>query len=185
MSFTYKDLWNMRHDEALKRRVVARADWADAYTYAVETGVDSPGDNPGVINDGMILAAVQAELPRLRDVAAKELRRLLGSHSAADAGRNAVLSGEVDPPADGTLPAGRDWAAELRVGIHAHPSMNHLHVHVLSRDMHSPCLKHRKHYNSFNTPFLIDVADFPLAGSCLEAAAWQLMVLRQARSQLA
>lgn len=83
MSFAYKDLWNMRHDEALKRRVVAcaalegqfqpaswwesygwqvvaRPDWADAYTYAVETGVDSPGGNPGVISDGMILAAVQA-----------------------------------------------------------------------------------------------------------------------------
>lgn len=83
MSFTYKDLWNMRHDEALKRRViacaalegqfqpaswwesygwqvVARTDWADAYTYAVATGVADPGDNPGVINDGMILAAVQA-----------------------------------------------------------------------------------------------------------------------------
>lgn len=25
MSFTYKDLWNMRHDEALKRRVIACA----------------------------------------------------------------------------------------------------------------------------------------------------------------
>ncbi|CAG9943239.1 unnamed protein product [Clonostachys rosea f. rosea IK726] len=42
------------------------------------------------------------------------------------------------------------------------PSMSHLHVHVLSRDMHSPKVKHRKHYNSFNTPFLVDVADFPL-----------------------
>ena len=83
MSFTYKDLWNMRHDEALKRRViacaamenqfqpaswwesyvwlvVARSDWADADTYAVDTGVADPGGNPGVINDGMILAAVQA-----------------------------------------------------------------------------------------------------------------------------
>ena len=40
--------------------------------------------------------------------------------------------------------------------------MSHLHIHVFTRDMHSPSLKHRKHYNSFNTPFLVDVADFPL-----------------------
>lgn len=63
-----------------------------------------------------------------------------------------------------TLPSGRDWAAEIKCGVHAVPSMGHLHIHVLSRDMHSPAMKHRKHYNSFNTPFLVDVADFPLEG---------------------
>ena len=41
--------------------------------------------------------------------------------------------------------------------------MTHLHIHVLSRDRVSECMKRKKHYNSFNTPFLIDVADFPLA----------------------
>ncbi|KAL7812212.1 HIT-like domain-containing protein [Trichoderma gracile] len=61
------------------------------------------------------------------------------------------------------LPQGRNWLAEIRCGVHAVPSMGHMHVHVFSRDMHSPCLKHRKHYNSFNTPFLVDIADFPLA----------------------
>ncbi|KAH6611082.1 hypothetical protein Trco_001102 [Trichoderma cornu-damae] len=61
------------------------------------------------------------------------------------------------------LPSGRDWAADIVCGVHAVPSMGHLHVHVLSRDMRSPAMKHRKHYNSFNTPFLVDVADFPLA----------------------
>ena len=40
--------------------------------------------------------------------------------------------------------------------------MNHLHVHILSVDRHSECMRHRKHYNSFATPFLIDVEDFPL-----------------------
>jgi aprataxin len=41
--------------------------------------------------------------------------------------------------------------------------MRHLHVHVLSREMHSPCLKRRQHYNSFRTPFFVDLAEFPLA----------------------
>ncbi len=48
-------------------------------------------------------------------------------------------------------------------GIHAHPSMNHLHIHVLSVDRYSECLRHRKHYNSFATPFFVPIDDFPLA----------------------
>ena len=83
MAFTYHDLWTLRMDEAIKRRViacaalegqfqpgqwwethdwqvVARTDWADAYTYAVATSNPNPGGDPAVITDGMILAAVQA-----------------------------------------------------------------------------------------------------------------------------
>ena len=56
----------------------------------------------------------------------------------------------------------RDWEAEIKVGVHSVPSMNHLHIHVVSRDMHSSCLKHKKHYNSFNTPFFIGLDEFPL-----------------------
>lgn len=41
--------------------------------------------------------------------------------------------------------------------------MNHLHVHVLSRDRVSECMRHRKHYNSFATEFLVPMEDFPLA----------------------
>lgn len=117
------------------------------------------------------LAQVRADAARLRDLVAKELRRLLGRHSAAEARRNAVLDGVesgVDEGEGGeglepALPEGRDWAREVRVGVHAVPSMNHLHVHVMSRDMHSERLKHRKHYNSFTTDFFVPLDDFPLA----------------------
>jgi aprataxin len=111
--------------------------------------------------DPAFLASVQREVINLKTLVASELRRRFGSDSAADARREAVLNGDAEPEGD-ELPPGRDWMADIKTGIHAHPSMNHLHIHVLSRDMHSPCLHHRKHYNSFNTPFLIDVADFPL-----------------------
>lgn len=60
------------------------------------------------------------------------------------------------------VPPGRDWESEVLVGVHTHPSMNHLHVHVLSRDRHSERMKHRKHYNSFATPFFVPVEEFPL-----------------------
>lgn len=118
--------------------------------------------------DPEFLAAVQAETARLRRLVAKELQRRYGSFSAQDRLREAVLAGDVEWEGNGegegaALPEGRDWEKELLVGIHAHPSMNDLHVHVLSRDMVSECMRHRKHYQSFNTPFLIDIADFPLA----------------------
>lgn len=116
-------------------------------------------------DDPEFLALVQKEALKLKELVASELRRKFGRDSQAESRREAVLNGDAEPDeADGgQLPPGRDWMAEIKTGIHAHPSMNHLHIHVISRDMHSPSLKHRKHYNSFNTPFLIDVADFPLA----------------------
>ncbi|KAK5993264.1 Aprataxin-like protein [Cladobotryum mycophilum] len=113
--------------------------------------------------DAEFLAKVQAEVAKLKALVASELQRKLGSFSRADAARQAILNGEdanLDGP--GLLPPGRDWAAEVKCGVHAVPSMGHLHIHVFSRDMRSPAMKHRKHYNSFNTPFLVDVGDLPL-----------------------
>ncbi|KAH7008117.1 HIT-like domain-containing protein [Ilyonectria destructans] len=114
-------------------------------------------------DDAEFLASVKLETAKLKALVAKELQRLIGHASQSDAARQAVLNGDAEPPADGQLPSGRDWDAEIICGVHAVPSMRHLHVHVLSRDMHSETLRHRKHYNSFTTPFLVNVEDFPLA----------------------
>ncbi|KAI1206294.1 HIT-like protein [Annulohypoxylon truncatum] len=113
--------------------------------------------------DADFLASVRAETAKLKRLVAKELQRRYGRYSAQDREREAVLNGDAGEGEGEELPKGRDWESELLVGVHAHPSMNDLHVHVLSPDMISSCMRHRKHYNSFNTPFLIDVADFPLA----------------------
>jgi aprataxin len=114
-------------------------------------------------DDPEFLASVKAETARLRALVVKELQRRLGPESRSDAQRQAVLNGDAEPGESGELPAGRDWDAEVISGVHAVPSMRHLHVHVLSREMYSEALRHRKHYNSFNTPFLVNVDDFPLA----------------------
>ncbi|KAK2590515.1 aprataxin-like protein [Conoideocrella luteorostrata] len=108
------------------------------------------------------LRKVQAEVGKLRVLVAGELQRRLGQYSAAESDRQAVLNGERELEGGDSLPTGRDWEAEVISGVHAVPSMSHLHVHVLSRDMHSGSLRHRKHYNSFSTGFLVDVMDFPL-----------------------
>ncbi|TAQ88631.1 hypothetical protein B7494_g3055 [Chlorociboria aeruginascens] len=113
--------------------------------------------------DLTFLAQVQAEASKLRTLVAKELRRKYGRFSAGDKIREATLNGDIDIPDGEDLPEGRDWEKEIKAGIHAHPSMNHLHVHVLSVDRFSENLKHRKHYNSFATPFFIPIEDFPLA----------------------
>jgi aprataxin len=110
--------------------------------------------------DTEFLAKVQEEVKKLRRLAAAELRRMYGKNSAQEKARREAM--DEDPPPD-ELPDGRDWESELMCGIHASPSMNHLHVHVLSVDRCSPCLKHRKHFNSFATPFFIELDDFPLA----------------------
>ncbi|RYP59674.1 hypothetical protein DL769_008438 [Monosporascus sp. CRB-8-3] len=128
-----------------------------------------PFDALGDPNNAAFLAAVREQAARLRRLVAKELQRRYGRFSRADAAREAVLDGGALGEGEGEgqegreLPQGRDWEAEVRVGVHARPSMNDLHVHVLSRDMFSECLRHRKHYNSFNTPFFVDLADLPLA----------------------
>ena len=110
--------------------------------------------------DAAFLASVRAEAAKAKELAAKELQRRFGSYSASDRTRLRAMDEEPPPT---TLPSGRDWAAELMVGVHAHPSMGHLHVHIISKDRHSESLRHRKHYNSFSTPFFVPLSDFPLA----------------------
>jgi hypothetical protein len=43
--------------------IAASPGFADAYSYALNTGVENPGRDPAVITDEMILSAVQAHIP--------------------------------------------------------------------------------------------------------------------------
>ena len=113
--------------------------------------------------DAEFLADCRAEEKKVRAIVASELQRTLGAHSASDQERReAMLDLDVDDPSS-KLPDGRDWDREILSGTHANPSMNHLHIHVLSRDLRSGCLKDRNHYQSFTTNFLIRMEEFPLA----------------------
>ncbi|SCU79692.1 LAFA_0B04984g1_1 [Lachancea sp. 'fantastica'] len=49
-----------------------------------------------------------------------------------------------------------------QVGVHSVPSLNNLHIHVMTKDFHSDRLKHKKHYNSFNTEFFVPWDKLPL-----------------------
>ncbi|KAK0726632.1 HIT-like domain-containing protein [Apiosordaria backusii] len=106
--------------------------------------------------DPAFLAIVQEEAASAAKLAAAELERLVGSYSATNKPR-------VEATDYANRPPGRDYLKEIKVGMHAHPSMDHLHVHIISKDMHSDKVKHKKHYNSFTTEFFIPLVDYPLA----------------------
>ena len=78
---------------------------------------------------GVVCTADDAELGSSRSDAA--------SRSAAGGGSAAVAA----PPAD----------LQYRIGVHATPSLSQLHVHVITQDFNSPCLKKKLHWNSFTT----------------------------------
>ncbi len=111
-------------------------------------------------DDAEFLEKVKIEVQKVRTLAVGELRRKYGKYSVGDRVRQEAL--DAEPPVE-ILPVGREWERDIMCGIHAQPSMNHLHIHVISVDRYSDRLKHRKHYNSFSTPFFIDINDFPLA----------------------
>lgn len=111
--------------------------------------------------DTSFLVDVQIEVKRLRELVAKELRHRFGKFSIRDKAREAAMDQEP-MPAEEDLPPGRDWSKEVVSGVHAHPSMNHLHVHIISKDRVNECMRHRKHYNSFATNFFVPIEDLPL-----------------------
>ncbi|KAF2999694.1 aprataxin-like protein [Curvularia kusanoi] len=120
-------------------------------------------------SNATFLAEVCKRVDRLKILAASELRRKYGRQSASDAPYQTALEdlmSQDDPPPsserDALLPPGRDWLSEIKAGAHTHPSMNHMHIHIMSREMHSPCMKHKKHYLSFNSSFFVGVDEFPL-----------------------
>ncbi|PRP87894.1 putative aprataxin [Planoprotostelium fungivorum] len=49
---------------------------------------------------------------------------------------------------------------EFKIGFHAQPSLNLVHMHVISQDFDSPCIKNKKHWNSFTTPFFVQADQF-------------------------
>ena len=110
--------------------------------------------------DPQLLADIKVEVARAKQMVVSELRRKYGQFSKSEQAR--IQARDADDPPE-VLPEGRDWMKDIITGIHAVPSMNHLHVHVMSRDMVSDCLTRSAHYNSFQTSFLVPLERFPLA----------------------
>jgi aprataxin len=52
-----------------------------------------------------------------------------------------------------------DCKSKAVCGFHAIQSMNPLHMHIITTDFKSDCLKNKKHWNSFNTPYYVKLND--------------------------
>lgn len=96
-----------------------------------------------VLSEAALLASVRTKVDALRPLLLAECRRLLGPADDND---------DDDDDRDG-----------LVMGVHAAPSMNHVHLHILSPDLTGESLRTRHHFNSFTTPFLVPLDRFPLA----------------------
>jgi len=112
--------------------------------------------------DAVWLASAKVEVEKAKGIVASELRRLYGHDSASDQVRIKAMESDNAPPPN-LLPPGRNWTKEIKAGIHSNPSMNFLHIHILSKEHHSLAMRQYKHYNSFNTPFLVSLDELPLA----------------------
>jgi aprataxin len=149
---SYNDSWVLIHDMYPKSSVHLLLIPRDEKYYS-QHPVDA-------FEDAEFLASAKLEVGKAKRIVSSELRRLYGKFSTME--RPRIEAMDADNPPD-ELPAGRDWTKEVMVGIHANPSMNHLHIHILSEDRHSQSLKHRRHYNSFNTRFFVPLEDLPIS----------------------
>lgn len=73
--------------------------------------------------DPVFFASVSSEAEKLATKCADDLKAMFGEQG------------------------GREWRKEVKVGVHAHPSMANLHVHVLSREMGGRGMKRAQHYS--------------------------------------
>ncbi|XP_036339341.1 aprataxin-like protein [Rhagoletis pomonella] len=48
---------------------------------------------------------------------------------------------------------------DFKIGFHAQPSMQRLHLHVISKDFVSDCLKKKRHWVNFNTEIFLQYQD--------------------------
>ncbi|XP_074655094.1 aprataxin-like [Tubulanus polymorphus] len=85
------------------------------------------------------LVMPRMSIANLKSLKSEHLKLLKHMHKEAKA-----LIDRTDPEAD------------FQIGYHAIPSMSHVHLHVISKDFDSPCLKTKKHWNSFTTDYFLD-----------------------------
>ena len=110
-------------------------------------------------DDPEFLAECREEEIKVRAIVAEELRRRYEKYSVSEQERLAAMSSDDLPD---WLPPGRIWTRDVISGTHANPSMSHLHIHVLSKDLVGEFMRKRNHYQSFTTDFLIGMDQYPL-----------------------
>jgi len=104
--------------------------------------------------DPDFLAMIRAQVKEAMKIAVPMLKEKM---------YDALQEGGMDKKQAESLLNVRDFQKDFKIGIHAHPSQHELHVHVMSRDMVSWHPYHSRHYQAFNTPFLVPLKLYPLS----------------------
>ena len=141
------------NDNPPKRQKTERHGWADALLKFL----DDPTD-PAVVYYDDDFIAIKDKYPKAkchylvmpRDRSFKSLKDLTTDDVGMLKDMERVANYLVN-----TNNENGDPNLVFRYGFHAVPSMNHLHLHVISQDFDSPHLKNKKHWNSFTTTFFV------------------------------
>lgn len=116
--------------------------------------VDDSDDRVVVIKDlypkakHHYLVIPRANKPNLKDLGAEDIPLL---KYMKDVGESLISKMQRDKSGEGAV------QLKFRMGYHAVPSMQQVHMHVVSQDFDSPRLKNKKHWNSFTSAFFLDV----------------------------
>ncbi|KAL7579974.1 hypothetical protein ACA910_004968 [Epithemia clementina (nom. ined.)] len=119
------------------------------------------GNDSGVTGSGRSLRSIAdlskdlhyEELKKSHATARQIVQHLTKEYRSLYCNKNKNKS--KDSNADAAF-ADTDNNCLLRMGYHAIPSLDNLHLHIISTDLDSPCLKNKKHYNSFTTSFFVE-----------------------------
>jgi aprataxin len=99
-----------------------------------------------------------AEIPSIFHVSSPHLGHLLIQllkHQSQLSKANITLIDELELLGKNAIEVSGQPSSNFKMGFHASPSMQRLHLHVISQDFNSPALKTKIHWNSFTTDFFI------------------------------
>ena len=148
-------------DPSSKRHKTARHGWADELLKIL----DDPSDPSVVYLDDEVIA-IADKFPKAkhhylvmpRDTRYQSIRDLTADDMPLLKRMERVANKLVHDNNENDTPL-----LEYRYGFHAVPSMKHLHMHVISQDLDSVCLKHKRHWNSFTTTFFVPLEELMIA----------------------
>lgn len=94
------------------------------------------------------LVIPKANKPNLKDLGAEDVKLL---KHMKDVGESLIAKVQREKKDEGPK------QVKFRMGYHAVPSMQQVHMHVISQDFDAPRLKNKKHWNSFTSAFFLEV----------------------------
>ena len=129
--------------------------WQDALTHAMThpraraEQLFEEDDLAAIIKDGFpkaryhyLIVGKKRELNSVKDLQTSDIPLLQHMHKLAEDLIARIHRKEPD--------------VKFRFGYHAVPSLNRLHMHVVSQDFASPRMRKQHHWNTFNTEYFMD-----------------------------